>query len=111
MATSGQVREALGERLLGAQQEWPGFSIDVRELRVTEVSPRLLLVELDIRAQGESWRVSLDYQGQEASLVSGDLTDEAAEYLALLVRTHLFEWWHTKDTEKASRRKGTRLDT
>ncbi|GHE73854.1 hypothetical protein GCM10018785_47440 [Streptomyces longispororuber] len=108
MATSERVREELGKRLLGAQQEWPGFSIDVREMRVPEVSPRLL-VALDVRARGESWRVSLDYQGQEASLVSGDLTDETAEYLALLVRTHLFEWWHTKDTEKASRRKGTRL--
>lgn len=53
--------------------------------------------------------MSLKYKGHEASLVSGDLTEDAVRYLELLVRTHLFEWWHTKDRERVAARMGKRL--
>ncbi|MGX4691998.1 hypothetical protein [Streptomyces sp. JNUCC 63] len=42
--------------------------------------------------------------------MSGDPAKESFDYLAFLARTHLFEWWHTKDTEKISARMGKRLD-
>ncbi|MDQ8707875.1 hypothetical protein RCO28_36215 [Streptomyces sp. LHD-70] len=109
MATAEQVQEKLGVKLRGVQREGPGIPIEVLKVQVAEVSPSLLL-DVDVRASGEVWRVSLKYTGQEASLVSGDLADETVEYLALLARTHLFEWWHTKDTEKASKRMGVRLE-
>ncbi|QCX80623.1 hypothetical protein C9F11_35200 [Streptomyces sp. YIM 121038] len=109
MATSEQVEEMLGREILGIQQEYPGSAIEVLELRVRDVCPRLS-VQLKIRAQGELWEVSFEYKGPEASLVSGDLDPDRVEYLGFLMRTHLFEWWDTKDTEKASERMGKRLN-
>ncbi|QES27634.1 hypothetical protein DEJ47_15325 [Streptomyces venezuelae] len=90
------------------QREGPGVAVEILELRVGDVAPALL-IELDVRVSGELWRVSLDYKGQETSLVSGDLADETVDYLALLMRTHLFEWWHTKATERVAKRMGVRL--
>ncbi|MEV6757280.1 hypothetical protein [Streptomyces sp. NPDC051214] len=109
MATAEQVQEKLGEKLLGVQRQGPGVPIEVLRFQVDEVSPALL-IELDVRVSGEVWRVSLHYKGEEASFVSGDLFDETLDYLALLLRTHLFEWWHTKDTEKIAKRMGVRLE-
>ncbi|WAL93272.1 hypothetical protein [Streptomyces sp. Je 1-369] len=109
MATAQQVQEKLGGKLLGVQREGPGVPIEVQIFRVSDVFP-VLLIEIDVRVADEVWRVSLNYKGQEASLVSGDLAEETVDYLALLVRTHLFEWWHTKDTERAAKRMGTRLE-
>ncbi|MFM9369658.1 hypothetical protein [Streptomyces sp. Da 82-17] len=108
MATAEQVQEALGAKLQGVQHEGPGIPIEVLKLHVAAVSPALLL-DVDVKASEEVWRVSLTYTRQEASLVSGDLADETIDYLALLARTHIFEWWHTKDTERASKRMGVRL--
>jgi hypothetical protein len=108
MATREQVRERLEDKLLGLQREGPGMPIEILELRVPEVYPSLF-IELDVQVREEIWRVSLKYKGHEASLVSGDLTEEALGYLGFLARTHLFEWWHTKDTERASQRMGRRL--
>ncbi|MFI7322099.1 hypothetical protein [Streptomyces venezuelae] len=107
MATAQQVQEKFGQALLGVQRDGPGVAIEVLELRVSDVAPALL-IELDVRVSGEVWRVSLDYKGHETSLVSGDLADETVNYLALLIRTHLFEWWHTKGTERAAKRMGVR---
>ncbi|MEW2529304.1 hypothetical protein [Streptomyces sp. NPDC047071] len=109
MATSEQVEEVLGKEILGIQQEYPGFSIEVLEMRVRDVYP-CLSVQLRIRVLGELWEVSFDYKGTEASLVSGDLDPDRVKYLGFLMRTHLFEWWDTKDTEKASKRMGKRLN-
>ncbi|MGW5302529.1 hypothetical protein ACWERF_01220 [Streptomyces griseoluteus] len=109
MATPEQVREALTQRLSGPQSEGGGTSLEVLEVKVTSVLPKLLL-EIQVSVSGQLWEVSLDYQGYEASLVSGDLSEESLNYLGMLVRTHLFEWWHTKDTEKISARMGKRLD-
>ncbi|MGK5694335.1 hypothetical protein ACSNOJ_15770 [Streptomyces sp. URMC 128] len=109
MATSKQVEEALTRKLAGLQSEGGETSLEVLEVQVASILPELLL-KIRIRVSGQLWEVSLDYQGQEASLVSGDLSEDALDYLAFLVRTHLFEWWHTKDTEKFSARMGKRLD-
>ncbi|MEV7198693.1 hypothetical protein [Streptomyces griseoluteus] len=109
MATPEQVREALTQRLSGPQSEGGGTSLEVLEVKVTSVLPELLL-EVQVSVSGQLWKVSLDYEGYEASLVSGDLSEESLNYLGMLVRTHLFEWWHTKDTEKISARMGKRLD-
>jgi hypothetical protein len=109
MATQEQVREALTRKLSGLQSEGGGTSLEVLEVEVPSVSPELLL-KIRISVSGQLWEVSLDYQGQEASLVSGDLSEDTLDYLGFLVRTHLFEWWHTKDTEKVSARMGKRLD-
>lgn len=109
MATPEQVREALAQKLSGPQSEGGGTSLEVLEVRVSSVFPKLLL-KIQVSVSGQLWEVSLDYQGHEASLVSGDLTEDALDYLGFLVRTHLFEWWHTKDTEKFSARMGKRLD-
>ena len=109
MATPEQVREALTRKLSGLQTEGGGTSLDILEVKVPSVLPKLLL-EIQVGVSGQLWEVSLDYQGQEASLVSGDLTEDTLNYLGFLVRTHLFEWWHTKDTEKFSARMGKRLN-
>lgn len=109
MATPEQVREALTRKLSGPQSEGGGTSLEVLEVKVPSVSPELLL-KIRVSVSGQLWEVSLDYQGQEASLVSGDLSEDTLDYLGFLVRTHLFEWWHTKDTEKVSARMGKRLD-
>jgi hypothetical protein len=111
MATPEQVREALTQKLSGLQSEGGGASLEVLEVleaKVLSVSPELLL-KIQVRASGQLWEVSLDYQGHEASLVSGDFAEDTLNYLGFLVRTHLFEWWHTKDTEKISGRMGKRL--
>ncbi|MCX5422185.1 hypothetical protein [Streptomyces sp. NBC_00078] len=109
MAASEQVREALTQKLSGLQSEGGGTSLEVLEVKVPSVFPKLLL-KIHVSVSGQLWEVSLDYQGHEASLVSGDLTEDTLNYLGFLVRTHLFEWWHTKDTEKFSARMGKRLD-
>ncbi|MFJ8468143.1 hypothetical protein [Streptomyces swartbergensis] len=109
MATPEQVREALTRKLSGLHSEGGGTSLEVLEVKVPSVSPELLL-KIRISVSGQLWEVSLDYQGHEASLVSGDLSEDTLNYLGFLVRTHLFEWWHTKDTEKLSARMGKRLD-
>ncbi|WP_157868902.1 hypothetical protein [Streptomyces atriruber] len=109
MATSEQVEEGLRNKLLGKQQEYPGFTIEVLDLRVPEVRPTLT-VQLKIQTQGQQWQVTLNYKGPEASLVSGDLDPDHLTYLAFLMRTHLFEWWDTKDTEKLSKKMGQRLN-
>jgi hypothetical protein len=108
MASPEQVREALTQKLSGLQSEGGGTSLEVLEVKVPSVSPGLLL-KIQVRISEQLWEVSLEYQSHEASLVSGDLVEETVNYLAFLVRTHLFEWWHTKDTEKISGRMGTRL--
>lgn len=108
MATAEQVRARLAPEILGAQRQGPGVPIDVLDLRVPAVYPDLL-VEFEVRVGTERWRVSLVYDGPDASLASGDLTDAALHTLQFMVRTHLFEWWHTKDRERASARLGTRL--
>ena len=71
MATPEQVREALTQRISGLQSEGGGTSLEVLEVKVPSVSPELLL-KIQVRAAGQLWEVSLDYQGHEASLVSGD---------------------------------------
>lgn len=109
MATPEQVSEALAQKISGPQSEGGGTSLEVLEVNVPSVSPQLLL-KIKLSVSGQLWEVSLDYQGHEASLVTGDLSEEAVKYLGLLVRTHLFEWWHTKDTETLSARMGKRLD-
>ncbi|MCD9875110.1 hypothetical protein [Streptomyces guryensis] len=109
MATQEQVREALTQRLSGLQSEGGGSSLEVLEVKVPSTFPKLLL-KIQVSISGQLWEVSLDYQGHEASLVSGDLTEDTLNYLGFLVRTHLFEWWHTKDTEKFSARMGKRLN-
>ncbi|WP_030942131.1 hypothetical protein [Streptomyces sp. NRRL S-646] len=108
MATPEQVRETFTRRLSGLQSEGGGTSLEVLEITVPSVFPKLLL-DIQVSVSGQLWEVSLDYQGHEASLVSGDLTEDALNYLGFLVRTHLFEWWHTKDTEMLSARMGKRL--
>ena len=108
MATPEQVREALTQRLSGPQSQGGGTSLEVLEVKVPSVFPKLLL-EIQVGVSGQLWEVSLDYQGHEAGLVSGDLTEDTLNYLGFLVRTHLFEWWHTKDTEELSARMGRRL--
>ncbi|MGW3120575.1 hypothetical protein ACWDBW_26075 [Streptomyces sp. NPDC001107] len=109
MATQEQVREALTQKLSGLQSEGGGTSLEVLDVKVPSVFPKLLL-KIQVSVSGQLWEVSLDYKGHEASLVSGDLTEDTLNYLGFLVRTHLFEWWHTKDTEKFSARMGKRLD-
>ncbi|MFH9005450.1 hypothetical protein ACH4E5_19745 [Streptomyces afghaniensis] len=109
MATPEQVREALTRKLSGLQSEGGGTSLEVLEVQVPAVFPALLL-RVQISVSGQLWEVSLDFQGHEASLVSGDLSEDSLNYLGFLVRTHLFEWWHTKDKEKFSARMGKRLD-
>ncbi|MFE2824407.1 hypothetical protein [Streptomyces sp. NPDC059271] len=108
MATPEQVREALARKLSGPESEGGEISLDVLEVTVPSVFPDLL-VKVWVGVSGQIWDVSLDYQGQQASLVSGDLNEETLSYLGLLVRTHLFEWWHTRETEKFSARIGRRL--
>ena len=108
MASPERVSEALAQKLSGLQSEGGGTSLEVLEVKVLSVSPEFLL-KIQVRASGQLWEVSLDYQGHEASLVSGDLAEDTLNYLGFLVRTHLFEWWHTKDTEKISARMGKRL--
>ncbi|MFT2017499.1 hypothetical protein ACMA1D_16925 [Streptomyces sp. 796.1] len=108
MATADQVKAWLAPEVLGVQRQGPGVAIEVLELRVPATYPDLL-VEVDVCVMGERWQVALVYDGPDASLVSGDLTDVALRTLELMVRTHLFEWWHTKDRERASARMGTRL--
>ncbi|MEH6372742.1 hypothetical protein V7793_00025 [Streptomyces sp. KLMMK] len=108
MATSEQVTRKLSQGILGIQRQGPGIPIEVLELRVPAVHPKLL-VELDVRVSGELWRVSLQYGGPDAGLVSGNLHEVSMRTLELLVRTNLFEWWHTKDREAASARMGKRL--
>ncbi|MFD9491832.1 hypothetical protein ACFWA1_10215 [Streptomyces sp. NPDC060005] len=108
MATPEQVQEALARKLSGPQSEGGGTSLDVLEVAVSSVFPDLVL-KVRVGVSGQIWEVSLDYQGYEASLVSGDLTEETLSYLGILVRTHLFEWWHTKETERFSARMGRRL--
>ncbi|WP_406371774.1 hypothetical protein OG788_17110 [Streptomyces sp. NBC_00647] len=109
MATPEQVSEALARKLSGLQSEGGGTSLEILEVKVPSVLPKLIL-EIQVGVSGQLWEVSLDYQGHEASLVSGDLTEDTLNYLGFLVRTHLFEWWHTKDTEKYSARMGKRLN-
>ncbi|MCT9010695.1 hypothetical protein ACWGKW_24055 [Streptomyces sp. NPDC054766] len=109
MATPEQVREALTQKLSGLQSQGGGTSLEVLEVKVPSVFPKLLL-KIRVGVSGQLWEVSLDYEGHEASLVSGDLAEDTLDYLVFLVRTHLFEWWHTKDTEKFSARMGKRLD-
>ncbi|MGI5531345.1 hypothetical protein ACQEVX_29400 [Streptomyces syringium] len=108
MATSEQVKSRLSHRILGTQRQGPGVPIEVLEVRVPAVYPELL-IELDVCVSEEFWRVSLEYGGPDASLASGDLTEDSMRTLEILVRTNLFEWWHTKDKEKASARMGRRL--
>jgi hypothetical protein len=105
MATPEQVGEALTRKLSGLQSEGGGTSLEVLEVKVPSVFPELLL-KIQLNVSGQLWEVSLDYQGHEASLVSGDLSEDTLNYLGFLVRTHLFEWWHTKDTEKYGKRAG-----
>ncbi|MFF3407242.1 hypothetical protein ACFYW8_13795 [Streptomyces sp. NPDC002742] len=109
MATAEQVREALKRKLSGRQSQGSATSLEVLEVKVPSVFPELLL-KIQVSVSGQLWEVSLDYQRDEASLVSGDLAEDTLDYLGFLVRTHLFEWWHTKDTEKFSARMGKRLD-
>ncbi|MFE6160027.1 hypothetical protein ACFQ7F_14075 [Streptomyces sp. NPDC056486] len=109
MATVELVQERLQSELIGIQSQGAGNSIEILELRVAEIQPSLV-VEVDVQVGGDHWRVSLPFSGQEASMVSGDLDDRAVSYLAMLVRTHLFEWWHTKDRERASKHMGRKLN-
>ncbi|MFD9463035.1 hypothetical protein [Streptomyces sp. NPDC060027] len=109
MATPEQVRDALAQRLSGLQRQGGGTTLEVLEVKVPSVYPELLL-KIRVGVSGQLWEVSLDYQGHEASLVSGDLAEDTLNYLGFLVHTHLFEWWHTKDTEKFSASMGKRLD-
>lgn len=108
MATVELVQEKLQSELLGVQSQGAGTSMNILELRVAEMRPSLV-IEVDVQVEDDRWRVSLSFSGQEASMVSGDLDDSAASYLAMLARTHLFEWWHTKDRERASKRMGRKL--
>ncbi|MFZ3571209.1 hypothetical protein ACOKM5_30215 [Streptomyces sp. BH097] len=108
MATAEQVQEQLIERISGVQRQGPGVPIEVLAVRVPSIRPTLN-IEMDVQVSEERWRVSLAYSGPDASMVSGDLTESSMHTLELLVRTNLFDWWHTKDTERASARMGRRL--
>ncbi|MFJ7303303.1 hypothetical protein [Streptomyces sp. NPDC099088] len=75
MATLEQGQEALARKVSGPQSDEGGISLDVLEVAVSSVSPDLVL-KVRVGVSGQIWEVSLDYQRYEASLVSGDLTEE-----------------------------------
>lgn len=76
-----------------------GFTIeraDFESVDPATVSMRLRLrVSLNLK-KPEIWLVSLSYAASESTALDTNGTTEMREWFAMMLRTHITEWWHTK---------------
>jgi hypothetical protein len=107
MATAEEVRALLQEHLVGELEDTAG-TLRVNTLDVARHAEGFT-VEADVTAADGRWRVGLDYGGPHTRVFEGRPSPETVRSLVVVIATQLFEWWHTKDTERASARPAVRL--
>ncbi|MFG2193927.1 hypothetical protein [Streptomyces sp. NPDC048639] len=107
MPTAEEVRDLLAPSLMGRLDSY-GTELDVTAFEVVERG-RSFTAVLDVSVLGERWRVRLPYGAAEMAVFDGRPADDLVAWVAVLIRTHLDEWWATKRTSGRSRKLGERL--
>lgn len=101
------VRELLVPHLMGRLEE-PGICLDVLALDIVEEGRKFTAV-FEVLANKQRWRVRLEGGSSEMAIFDGKPPFHLVRSTASMLRIHLFEWWHTKGSERRSAKLGERL--
>lgn len=108
MPSAAEVRDQLVPHLMGRLNDG-GTEIEVTSLGVVENGRSFTLV-VELTAYGQRWRVRLEGDRSAMAIFDGAPPHDLVRSVASEFRIHLFEWWHTKASERQSAKLGERLD-
>ncbi|MFV0130146.1 hypothetical protein ACLGI4_20980 [Streptomyces sp. HMX112] len=83
-------------------------TLEVTGLDVVEHG-RSFTVVVDLVAYGEKWRVRLPRDSSDMVIFHGQPPHHLVRGIANALHIQLFEWWHTKGSERQSSKMGERL--
>ncbi|MGA6157772.1 hypothetical protein ACPEIC_30965 [Stenotrophomonas sp. NPDC087984] len=107
MPSAAGVRSILAPHLMGRLED--GLVVlDVLGLEVIDHGRRFT-VAIELFAPDGHWRVRLECDSAEHRIFDGSPPEELVQAVAMSLHIRLFEWWHTKDSERQSARLGERL--
>ncbi|MBU3869338.1 hypothetical protein KN815_36365 [Streptomyces sp. 4503] len=102
------VRGLLARYLTGRLEDG-SVCLEVLGLEVIDQGRRFT-VAVELIAPDGHWRVRLDCDSSEHRIFDGSPPEELVQAVAMSLRIRLFEWWHTKGSERQSARLGERLN-
>ncbi|MET7760927.1 hypothetical protein ABZS71_02395 [Streptomyces sp. NPDC005393] len=107
MPSAEGVRSLLAPHLMG-QLEDSSVCLEVLGLAVIDQGRRFT-VAIELIAPDGHWRVRLECDSSEHRIFDGSPPEELVQAVAMSLQIRLFEWWHTKGSERQSARLGERL--
>ncbi|WP_167501749.1 hypothetical protein [Streptomyces malaysiensis] len=107
MPSAADVRDILAPHLLGRLEDGL-VQFDVLGCEVIDHGRRFT-VAIELFAPDGHWRVHLECDSTEHRIFDGNPPEELVQAVAVSLRIRLFEWWHTKDSERRSAGLGERL--
>ncbi|GLV77947.1 hypothetical protein ACH4VS_32915 [Streptomyces hygroscopicus] len=107
MPSAADVRDILAPHLVGRLEDGLVL-LDVVGLDVIDHGRRFT-VAMELFAPDGHWRVHLECDSTEHRIFDSNPEEELVQAVAISLRIRLFEWWHTKDSERKSARMGERL--
>ncbi|MFE9060162.1 hypothetical protein [Streptomyces violaceusniger] len=102
------VRGLLARYLTGRLEDG-SVRLEVLGLEVIDQG-RGFTVAVELIAPDGHWKVRLDCDSSEHRIFDSSPPEELVQAVAVSLRVRLFEWWHTKGSERRSARLGERLD-
>jgi hypothetical protein len=102
-----EVRSLLASQLTGRLEDG-AVCLEVLGLDVIDEG-RKFTVAIELIAPDGNWRVRLECDSSEHRIFDGSPPEELVRAIAMSLHIRLFEWWHTKDSERQSARLGERL--
>ncbi|MGA4843664.1 hypothetical protein [Streptomyces sp. G45] len=109
MLSTDEVRDLLAPRVVGKWDEGAGLVLEVVGIEVV-LTGRKLTVYLEVVAPDGRWRLRSDRDNSDVNVFNGRPPEELLHWIAWSLRVELFEWWHTKRSERRSAKLGERLD-
>lgn len=108
MPSAAEVRDLFVPHLMGRLDD-ASAELEVTSLDVVEQGRSFTLV-VELTAYKQRWRVRLESERSAMAVFDGAPTHDLVRRLASEFRIRLFEWWHTKGSERQSAKQGERLD-
>ncbi|WP_369213149.1 hypothetical protein [Streptomyces flavofungini] len=108
MPSADDVRDLLVPHLMGRLND-VHTELKVTSLAVVEHG-RFFTPVVELTAHRQEWRVRLDSDRSAMALFNGVPPHDVVRGVASDLRIRLFEWWHTKDSERQSAKMSERID-
>lgn len=108
MLSAGEVRDLFVPHLMGRLDDSTA-ELEVTGLDVVEQGRSFTLV-VELTAYRQRWRVRLESDRSAMAVFDGAPAHDVVRSVASEFRIRLFEWWHTKGSERQSAKQGERLD-